>query len=195
MSGSAAAVVHGFHTFSSKIHLSGVICNQVGGQAHAQWLTEAIEGGCGVPVLGCVPRIEALEVPERHLGLFTVPERIEAVTQFLAQAAHILENHLDLERLYAIACQAPEISGDFAREPVRAAKPRVRLAVARDEAFCFYYEDNLDELRRCGAEIVPFSPLRDERLPENVDGMYLGGGYPELYARQLSENLLFADKS
>jgi cobyrinic acid a,c-diamide synthase len=187
MSGSAAAVIHGFHTFSSSLRLDGVICNRVGSQRHGQWLKETIEKHNSIPVLGCIPRLPALQIPERHLGLFTVPERSEAVQDFIHQAALILAQYVDLDHLIKIARTADQLHA-FSTRHTEIPSPTVRLAVARDEAFCFYYEDNLDELRRSGAEIVPFSPLTDERLPEAIGGIYFGGGYPELYADRLSQN-------
>jgi cobyrinic acid a,c-diamide synthase len=187
MSGSAAAVVHGMHTFSPSLRLSGVICNRVGSEGHGRWLKEAIETHTSVPVLGAVPALAALKVPERHLGLFTVSESPAAAREFIRQAAEILTQYLDLEAILAIANAAPPLTIPelTAVEPSQMV---VRLAVARDEAFCFYYEDNLDALRLCGAQIVPFSPLKDERLPDGTHGIYFGGGYPELYAECLSQN-------
>lgn len=189
MSGSAAAVVHGMNTFSNSLHLSGVICNRVGSESHGQWLKKAIEEYTSIPVLGLIPNLPALRIPERHLGLFTVAENPSKAKEFLGRAAIALSQHLDLDRILAIANSAPPLSipNELAvNKP--ASEPIVRLAVAQDEAFCFYYEENLELLRRAGAQIIPFSPLKDECLPEDVDGIYFGGGYPELYARQLNQN-------
>lgn len=187
MSGSAAAVVHGFHTLLPSVSLAGVICNRVGSLRHSRWLKESIENYGGVPVLGCIPRVDELMVPERHLGLFTVQGREEEVQTWLNRAADVVAQHVDLERLLNIAQSAPELPASVEIEPSNHL-PRMRLAVARDAAFCFYYEDNLDELRRQGAEIAFFSPLNDGQLPEGAAGLYLGGGYPELYAETLSVN-------
>jgi cobyrinic acid a,c-diamide synthase len=187
MSGSAAAVVHGFHTLLPQVSLAGVICNRVGSLRHSGWLKEAIENHTGVPVLGCIPRLDDLKVPERHLGLFTVQGREDEVQTWLAQAAAVAAQYVDMERLLAIAYSAPELPAPSQPEPVNRL-PQVKLAAARDAAFCFYYEDNLDELRRQGAEITFFSPLQDDRLPEGAAGLYFGGGYPELYAEALSDN-------
>ena len=192
MSGSASALVHGFHTFCPPVQLAGVICNRVGSRQHSEWLIEAIEKRNNLPVLGCIPRLESLEVPERHLGLFTVDERESEVQEFLAKVGEIIEQNVDLKRLLAIAEQAPSLP--FEPEPIVSTTEKVRVAVARDEAFCFYYEDNLDALRRWGAEIVFFSPLRDTRLPEEIGGIYFGGGYPELYAKTLSANQTMIQK-
>lgn len=193
MSGSAAAVAHGFHTFLPEVCLAGVICNRVGSERHAAWLREAIER-LGIPVLGCLPRLPNLQVPERHLGLFTVAERPDAVRAFLSAAADAMQQYLDLSAIRALAESAVDMEWPGLPGETLAPAPDVRLAVAEDEAFCFYYEDNLDELRRAGAEIVPFSPLKDERLPPDIRGIYLGGGYPELYAAQLSANRSLLDE-
>ena len=187
MSGSAAAVVKGFDQFHADIRLAGVICNRVASQRHAQWLREAIETNTSVPVLGCVPKLEALQIPERHLGLFTVPEREEEVRTFLQQAGDLLEEYLDLKQLLMIAMHTPDFPEVILTKPACLSQP-IRLAVARDEAFCFYYQDNLDELHRNGAELVPFSPIHDQALPPDISGIYFGGGYPELYAQALSRN-------
>lgn len=192
MSGSAAALAHGFNTFVPEVQLSGVICNRVGSESHAAWLRGAFEK-IGLPVLGCIPRLPDLQIPERHLGLFTVAERPEAVRDFLSSAADAMLQYLDLPAIRALAETAE--ASFFGSAPLEPITPAViRLAVARDEAFCFYYEDNLDQLRQAGAEIIPFSPLRDEHLPPGVSGLYLGGGYPELYAPQLSANRFLVDE-
>ncbi len=187
MSGSAAAVVHGFHTLLPQVSLAGVICNRVGSLRHSRWLEESIENYTGVPVLGCIPRLEDLKVPKRHLGLFTVQGRENEVQTWLAQAAALVRQHVGLERLLEIAFSAPELTAFSQPDPVNRL-PQVNLAVARDAAFCFYYEDNLDELRHQGAEITFFSPLHDNCLPEDTHGLYFGGGYPELYTEVLSSN-------
>lgn len=189
MSGSAAAVAHGMNTFSKSLHLSGVICNRVGSESHAQWLKKAIEEYASVPVLGMIPNLPALRIPERQLGLFTVAENPTTAKEFLRQAATALSQHLELDRILAIARSAPPLpTPDDLTVSKLASEPIAKLAVARDEAFCFYYEDNLELLRRAGARIIYFSPLKDESLPEGVDGIYFGGGYPELYAAQLNRN-------
>lgn len=190
MSVGAAAVVHGFHTFTPKVNIAAVVCNRVGGERHAAWLREAVER-YGLPVLGCLPDLPDLKVPERHLGLLTVAERPRAVQTFLAAAGAAMARYLDLDALLKLARSAPPLApeaADAGASPMFAGGLPTRIGVARDEAFCFYYEDNLDALRRHGAEIQPFSPLRDAALPDNVAGLYFGGGYPELYAERLSAN-------
>jgi cobyrinic acid a,c-diamide synthase len=192
MSVSAAAVVHGFHTFMPKVNIAGVICNRVGGERHAAWLREAITQ-YGVPVLGCLPYLPDLAIPERHLGLLTVEERPHAVQTFLAGAREAMARYVDLEAVVALAEAAlplplPDSAGPLAAALAAASDGVVRIGVARDEAFCFYYADNLDALRAAGAEVVWFSPLRDAVLPPGISGLYFGGGYPEIYAAALSAN-------
>lgn len=186
MARSAGALALGCRDFDPELNVAGVICNNVGSERHAQWVTEAVES-VGLPVLGCIPRSKGLEIPERHLGLHTAIERPAQVQEFLDCAAELVGRNVDLAKLWAIARQAPPIE---AEEPpaVRPVTSPVRLAVARDEGFCFYYEDSLDLLRSAGAEIAFFSPLRDSALPEGAAGLYLGGGYPELYAAELAQN-------
>jgi cobyrinic acid a,c-diamide synthase len=186
MSVSAAAIVHGFHTFMSKVNIAGVICNRVGGERHAAWLREAITQ-YGVPVLGCLPHLPDLAIPERHLGLLTVAERPHAVQTFLAGAREAMARYVDLEAVVGLAEAAPPLP-DNAGLPAASSDVVVRIGVARDEAFCFYYADNLDALRAAGAEVVLFSPLRDAALPPGISGLYFGGGYPEIYAAALSAN-------
>jgi cobyrinic acid a,c-diamide synthase len=178
MARSAAALIHGYTSFDPDLRVAGVILNNVGGEIHADMIRDAVAGA--VPILGALPRAKGLVVPERHLGLH-LPH--EAHTDYVEQLATLIETHIDLdallrnsviERLQAIAAPPP-------------LPPRARLAVARDEAFCFYYADNLELLEQAGAELVPFSPI-DEPLPENIDGIYIGGGYPELHADKLAAN-------
>jgi cobyrinic acid a,c-diamide synthase len=183
MARSAGAIALGFRQFDPHLHLAGVIFNNVAGPAHALWLTDAVQS-VGLKVFGCVPHNEYLRVPERHLGLYTVGERSLATRQFVEAAREVIQQHIDLPALELLANTVPEIQADF--QSVKS--PSVRIAVARDEAFCFYYEDNFDLLREAGAELAFFSPLHDPSLPAGLSGLYLGGGYPELYAAQLADN-------
>jgi cobyrinic acid a,c-diamide synthase len=187
MARSAAAIALGFRDFDSDLNVAGVIVNNVGSEKHAQWVTEAIES-IGMKVIGCVPRTDKLNVPERHLGLFVAEERDAATKSFIQEAAAVVKKNVDVEKIFSIAESAPVLDTALPAEGRITAQKNLRIAVARDEAFCFYYEDNLDLLRDCGAEIVFFSPLHDAHIPQNISGLYLGGGYPELYAEQLAAN-------
>ena len=186
MARSAAAIVLGCRDYDPAINLAGVICNHVAGERHATWLRQAIER-IGVPLLGCIPNVPALKLPERHLGLTTVVGREKETETFIKVAGDVVVDHVDLDRLLAISREVTDLADDQDDERITQATT-VSIAVGRDEAFCFYYEDNLDALRRAGAQIVFFSPLHDDRIPLGVSGIYLGGGYPELYADPLSKN-------
>jgi cobyrinic acid a,c-diamide synthase len=183
MARSAAAVVHGFETFDPMLRLAGAIFNKAGGPGHALMLGEAMETGCLTPLLGCLPRNEKIQIPERYLGLHTADENM-LTEELISLLASIAENNLDLTQLLV---SLPDIRVPAAGETPKT-RHDVRIGVARDRAFSFYYEDNLDALRACGAEIVEFSPLSDAQLPVSIDALYFGGGYPELHAGQLSGN-------
>ena len=185
MARSAGALALGYIDYDSELTIAGVICNRVGSAAHAQWVTRAIED-IGLPVFGCIPESAQLHIPERHLGLHMAIECRGEVETFLHHAESIVREHIDLERIVQAASHAQPIYFEETQRPK--IEKSGRLAVARDEAFCFYYEDNLDHLRAAGAEIVFFSPLEDISLPEDIAGIYIGGGYPELYATALEKN-------
>lgn len=188
MARSAAAVVHGYSTLDPGINVAGVILNRVGGDHHYQLLKEAIEGATGIRVVGCLRRDDRLTVPERHLGLTPQAERGDSADD-CAYLARQIEQGLDLDALLEIARQAPEGNWpDKAVFPEPPPVPEVRIAVARDEAFHFYYQDSLDFLEALGAELVPFSPLYDKRLPADISGIIIGGGFPELWLERLAEN-------
>jgi cobyrinic acid a,c-diamide synthase len=183
MARSAAALVHGFASFDPDLTLAGVIFNRIGSVTHLDYLQQALSSLKGVSCFGGLPRDQELAIPERHLGLATTEDHPlkEAYLHYLADW---LETHLDLDGLLK-ALPLLALPEEQARE---AASPTVRLGVARDRAFCFYYPENLELLGDSGAELVPFSPLNDRKLPAGLHGIYLGGGYPELYAAQLAAN-------
>ncbi len=187
MSTSAAAIVTGFQRFGTGINIAGVIFNQVSSDGHYQLLKQAVETYCGIPVLGRLPKLPDVELPSRHLGLVTAheSESMEAMWDTLAEA---VEQHIDLDMLLNIAEteNLPE-SGLASGDEIAGLGDGLTVAVAMDKAFNFYYQANLDLLQRSGATICYFSPLDDAELPE-CDMVYLGGGYPELYAEQLSAN-------
>lgn len=183
VSDSIAPLVRGFATWHPEVRIAGVIANRVGSERHALLLEKALERHRLPPLLGALRRDSALELPERHLGLATDA----AGEALLDRIADAVEQAVDLERLAgATRLPLPEVPPSrFLRQPVR----RLRLGIARDEAFEFYYEENLELLRLAGIDLVEFSPLREHTLPPELDGLYLGGGFPELHAEQLSANL------
>ncbi|GAA2319936.1 cobyrinate a,c-diamide synthase [Streptomyces violaceusniger] len=199
---SVAALVHGFASWDPEVRVAGVILNKVASDRHEAMLREALEG-CGVPVFGALRRTRAVRAPSRHLGLVPVAERhAEAVDSAAALAARVREG-CDLDGLLALARGAPPLSGRAwdpeeeirrAMDAVpgagargdRAARPVV--AVAGGAAFTFSYAEHAELLTAAGARVVPFDPLRDERLPEGTGGLVIGGGFPEVYAPELSAN-------
>jgi cobyrinic acid a,c-diamide synthase len=183
---SVAAVVLGFETFDRELVLAGVILNRVASERHFAMLRTAIVARCATPVLGWMPREPSVAIAERHLGLQTAEEFSAADLERQREAlARLAEGHLEMDRLMGLACGMK--LGEAAPVGLGEGK-RVRIGVARDAAFSFYYEDNFDLLREQGAEIVFFSPMKDAELPAGLDGLYFGGGYPELYAGRLAAN-------
>ncbi|RLT36061.1 MAG: cobyrinate a,c-diamide synthase [Chloroflexi bacterium] len=187
MAQSAAALVLGFQRYQPDLRIAGVILNRVAGTRHAELCAGPITAATGLPVFGALPRAPELAVPERHLGLVPDSGAAEADALFQGITALVTE-HLDLDAL--LACAAPVTpaadSGLFPAQPI--VRPRARIAIARDAAFHFYYEDSLDLLRAWGAELVPFSPLTDHELPTDCGAVYIGGGFPELFAAKLASN-------
>ncbi|PTX55138.1 cobyrinic acid a,c-diamide synthase [Melghirimyces profundicolus] len=186
MARSAAAVVRGFQNFRPGVRVAGVIVNRVGGEGHFRLLKTAVEGACGIPVVGWLREDAEISIPERHLGLVTAAEGPnEALYEGLGD---LLEEGVDLEEILRLAREAPSLHMPprpvFQEWPEAEEKPTV--AVARDAAFHFYYPENLDLLRLAGAEWVEFSPLAGEPVPLEADGVWLGGGFPEIHAADLA---------
>ena len=186
MAESVAALVKGFEELDPAVRVAGVILNRVGSERHLELLQGAIARHCRAELLGYLPRDQAFVIPERHLGLHMGGEAPLGVAA-IAQLAATVTRHVDLDRLGALAATAAPQPPVAARD-VRNDGERVRIGIARDAAFCFYYEENLALLVAAGAELVEFSPLSDPELPEHLAGIYLGGGYPELHAGQLAAN-------
>ena len=191
---SIAAVVLGFELFDSELPLAGVILNGVASGRHFELLRDAIEASCKTRILGWLPKEPAIAIPERHLGLHGAGEQPGGLEGMVDALASLAEKHLDLDGLLDLRCGL-EIDE---RPTSRIVKPQcddtVRVGVPSDHAFSFYYEDNLDMLREQGVEIVRFSPLSDASLPPALDALYFGGGYPELYAKELSGNAPMLDE-
>jgi cobyrinic acid a,c-diamide synthase len=192
MARSAAAVALGYQKFDPQLNLAGFLINSVGGEAHGQGVASAVEQATGLPVLGWLPHNPRLEIPERHLGLVPTAEP-GAWQEFINAAADHISAHVDLERLLAVARDAAPLPDE---DPLAALAAQWQplppdspvIAVARDEAFNFTYEENLELLQAAGAQIAFFSPLRDSQLPQGTCGVMLSGGFPEMFARQLSAN-------
>jgi len=186
MARSAAALVQGFERFDPGVRFAGVVFNRIGSARHLTYLQEALEGHVAMPCLGGIPRDSSIEIPERHLGLHTADDH-PLDKEGVARLAQLIETHVTLDRLLAIL-ETSQISGRPSVETDGESIDRVRIGVARDAAFCFYYPDNLELMEDSGAEIVFFSPRMDGTLPEDLDGLYFGGGYPELHAASLAAN-------
>ena len=182
-----AAQIRGLLEFRTPSHIAGLFLPDCSPML-AKSLKPMLEGETGLPVLGHLPHMAEAVLESRHLGLHTAGE-IEDLTARIGRAAQVLDEAMDWERFFALFDRRP----GWEAPPLRPGAETVPLAVARDEAFCFTYAETLDALRDAGAELVFFSPLRDEKLPENACGLYLPGGYPELYAAQLAENQSMRD--
>ena len=182
---SLAAMVKGFLDFREGCAIRGLILNRCG-ESYGAKLRTMLERETGLPVYGCLPEMPGASVESRHLGLLT-PDAVPSLREKLHRLAERMEASLDIAGLVELAKSASPLSGTLP-DVVPVSGAPVRIAVARDEAFCFYYEENLDLLRSFGAEIVPFSPLHGTALPDNIDGLYLGGGYPEVHAERLAAN-------
>lgn len=188
MGASAAAVVLGFKNLDPAVNLAGVILTFAGSERHAELIRKAVEEKTGVPVLGTLKRDPGLGLPERHLGLVPVHETAAVRERIGLITAAVVEG-VDLDALLRVA-DVPSVPGPerpvFPTDPV---PPRVRIAVARDAAFSFYYPENLELLEAFGAELAFFSPLKDVALPPGTAGLYLGGGFPEVFAKELAANI------
>lgn len=201
---SAAAMASGFLHFREKSHIAGVILNRVSSMYYER-LAAAVEEASGLPVLGYLPESEEYRMESRHLGLF-LPGEIDRLRERIGRLADQMEKSIAVERVLEVAGMLPlrienkekEKAENESMEAEGIAKfpacqeqkvtSRVRIGVARDEAFCFYYQENFRLLEQMGAELVYFSPLRDKKIPDRVDGLLFGGGYPENYARELAKN-------
>ena len=200
---SAAAIASGFLNFRKNSHIAGVILNRVSSMYYER-LAAAVEAASGLPVLGYLPESEEYRMESRHLGLF-LPGEIDRLRERIGRLADQMEKSIAVERVLEVAgmpfegeSRGKEKAENESMEAESIAKfpscqeqkvtLRVRIGVARDEAFCFYYQENFRLLEQMGAELVYFSPLRDKKIPDGVNGLLFGGGYPENYARELAEN-------
>ncbi|MFM1841371.1 MAG: cobyrinic acid a,c-diamide synthase [Cyanobacteriota bacterium] len=187
LSGSVAAIVQGYHHFHPEVTLAGVILNKIGSDRHQQLLIAALEP-LSIPILGCFFRQQDLTLPDRHLGLVPCGE-LPHIDNYFDRLAHLAAQQLDWPTLLPLLATPSNLNpppSQFPLAPTGLTQP-IKLAIAQDKAFNFYYADNLDLLKHLGADLIPFSPLSTEQLPA-IDGLYLGGGFPELFAEPLSLN-------
>ncbi|TAN63689.1 cobyrinate a,c-diamide synthase [bacterium] len=190
---SIAALIKGFESFDRKVNVKWVVFNKVASPRHFEILEQAAIAHVSASVLGFIGRSEGLVLPERHLGLVTR----QAVTSktwksFIKNAAHAVESGIDVDAFLKSISPIKKIGEAQGAKP--AFTKKARLAVAKDSAFCFYYEENIEILKSVGAEVVFFSPLKDRKLPKGTSGIYIGGGYPELYAEGLAKNRALMDE-
>lgn len=188
MARSAAAIVKGFQLFAEGPNIAAVIANKVGSEGHFHLVKKAIEQECHVPVIGYLKRELDIEIPERHLGLIPTLERGE-LDSFFDKLGTLVSETVDIDRLLELAVaerlEASRKSSIFEKQ----SEHLVKVAVAKDSAFNFYYPENLEIMEAKGIKIVYFSPLADEEVPDDVDGLYIGGGFPEEFAQVLACNL------
>jgi cobyrinic acid a,c-diamide synthase len=185
MTRSAAALVAGYQRFEEDVNIAGVLFNRVGTARHENMLRQAIEKYCGLPVVGCIPKSEDLSIPNRHLGLVPQGESENAIAN-LDSVGRIIATYVDLDMVESIANSAPVLPDMTHGLPDRVA-PVARLGVIKDRVFTFYYPENLEQIRASGIELVFIDSLQDSRLPD-VDGLYIGGGFPEVFAAELQAN-------
>jgi cobyrinic acid a,c-diamide synthase len=183
---SIAAIILGFLHFDRKLRIAAVILNNVAGQRHTSYITEALAGIVKIPVVGILPRNSDIKMEERHLGLVPALELKGAKSQMITRTASYIAECIDLNRVLSL-CSITSLPDardhDFPKSQARA-----RIAVALDESFNFYYTDNLFALKRSGAKLVFFSPVKEPKLPDGVHGIMLGGGFPEVLADRLEKN-------
>ncbi|BAU09571.1 cobyrinic acid a,c-diamide synthase [Leptolyngbya sp. NIES-3755] len=181
LSNSVAAIVHGYRSFDARLKFAGVVLNRVGSDRHLELLKAALEP-LEIPILGVLRRQEAIEIPDRHLGLVPTDE-LPGLGELVDRLAHLGETCFGWEKIF------PLLDGKEMKAVTNSSteKTSIRIAIARDAAFNFYYQDNLDLLKQSGADLIEWSPLADP-FPDNIDGLYFGGGFPEMFASTLSEN-------
>lgn len=182
---SIAATVQGFQNFQKDTPIVGVLLNRVNTESHYQLLTAAIEKYCRIPVLGRLPNLPELALPERHLGLMPNEEMTD-MQAYWQRLTEVVEQYIDLDKIIALS-ESSTITPAVIDLPDTTQYQGLKMAIAQDEAFHFYYQANLNLLKQLGIKLIPFSPLHDSQLPA-VDLIYIGGGFPEMFAEQLAHN-------
>ena len=182
---SIAAIAHGYRTFDPRIQIAGVVLNRVGSDRHLELLTQAL-APLELPILGVLRRQDNIAIPDRHLGLIPTAE-MSNLDEIIQRLAHLGETCFDWEKLLPLMENSHSQPLSQMEKGV-GGESKIRIAIAQDRAFSFYYADNLDLFHEMGAELIPWSPISDRELPENVQGLYFGGGFPEVFAAELAEN-------
>ena len=189
MASSAAAVALGFKLYDEGVSIKGIILNRVSGEAHYQLLKTAIERDAKIPCLGYLPSNLNISLNSRHLGLIPA-EEVDSLKEKVKTLTQLIEKYIDLDILEEIAANSTIL--DYANNPcskIKGIGDGLKLGVARDKAFSFYYQDNLKLLEEIGAELIPFSPISDKDIPDGIHGLYIGGGFPEIFAKELQYNI------
>ncbi|SPF37444.1 DsrN (probable siroheme amidase) [Candidatus Desulfosporosinus infrequens] len=191
---SIAAIVMGYQHFDPNVHIVGVVLNKVARARHEKMAREAIEEFCKIPVVGAIPKDVNLSIPDRHLGLVTKGEMAET-DKLLDYLADVISEHVDLTKVLTLAQSAPELPQfaetyvpNFANFVPKNSALVPKIGIIQDAAFSFYYPENLEALKDMGAEVVPINALLDSQFPGDIDGLYIGGGFPEVFAAELEKN-------
>jgi len=195
MTRSIAAMVMGYQHFDPEVHIVGVVLNKVARARHEKIAREAIEAFCKIPVVGAIPKDVKLTIPDRHLGLVTSGE-ISETDSLLEYFADVICDHVDLKQVLTLAQSAPEIPQyeephglNFAKYTLISKSITPKIGVLQDASFSFYYPENIEALKELGADVVPINALVDCQLPVDLDGLYIGGGFPEVFAAELEDNV------
>ena len=183
---SVAALINGVVNFDKRVKVAGVVLNQVARPRHLNIMTKCIEEYCDVPLLGALPKTKDIEIPDRHLGLIPANEQ-DALHSRIDRLGKLVSDHVDIDAILEIAKAAPTLVDTIPARPVIEIESKVRIGVFKDRAFSFYYPENIEALEAEGAEIVYLDAMNDAHLP-NLDGLYIGGGFPEMFAAELEAN-------
>ncbi|MBP0021370.1 MAG: cobyrinate a,c-diamide synthase [Cyanobacteria bacterium SBLK] len=184
LSGSIAAIAHGYRTFDPRLKIAGIILNRIGSDRHLELLKEALEP-LNLPILGVLSRHAEITLPARHLGLVPTDE-LDNLKERCDRLSQLARDGFNWQQLHPLL--SPPAPSALPRAERSQNPSQKKIAIARDRAFSFYYQDNLDLFADLGAELIPWSPLEDETLPEDIQGLYFGGGFPEIFARELAAN-------
>lgn len=191
MSSSAAALALGYKLYDERLDIKGIIINKVSGQAHYEIIKKVIERDVGIECIGYLPSTLDVSLNSRHLGLIPARE-VSSLEEKINKLVILLEECINLDRLLEISRTGDKLSEADNPFMLKTKVGRgLNIGVAKDKAFSFYYQDNLRLLEELGANLMYFSPLSDEKLPDNLHGIYLGGGFPEVFAKELEDNISF----
>ena len=200
MTRSIAAMVMGYQHFDPEVNIVGVVLNKVARARHEKMAREAIEEFCKIPVVGAIPKDTNLTIPDRHLGLVTSGE-MQETDRLIEYFADVICDHVDLKTVLALAQSAPEVPQyeetlglNFSKYALKNKKITPKIGVIKDSSFSFYYAENIEALKELGADVVTINALVDSQLPGDLDGLYIGGGFPEVFAAELEENITLREE-